>query len=226
MIEPLAVVVPLGPNDRATGLLRQLGGLLPGASLVVSATRPALPEETAAAAGLRLEWIAGPGGRAGQQNRGASAATGSWLWFLHADSSLNPDTIGALEEFTRAADSAASIGYFRLAFSDDGPGVTRLNAALANARSRWLALPFGDQGFVVPPAVWSRLGGFDDSLGRGEDLDLVVRARAAGIPLKELPAVLTTSARRYRTAGWLRTTWRHLWLTVSLYRSARRRLSS
>ncbi len=226
MIEQLAVVIPVGPDDRATPLLRQLGRALPGAEVIGSATRPAMPEETDAARRGGLTWVVGPAGRAAQLNRGAAAARAAWFWFLHADTTLPDPVTPALEAFTAESAHQNAIGYFRLAFAGDGPRATRLNAAGANFRSRWLGLPFGDQGFLVRRPVWDRLGGFDDRIGPGEDLDWVVRARAAGVPLVALPAVLTTSARRYRDAGWLRTTWRHAWLTVGLYRSARARLRS
>ena len=51
----------------------------------------------------------------------------------------------------------------------------QLNAAGANLRSRWLGLPFGDQGLVLPRASFERLGGFDPALRYGEDHALVWR---------------------------------------------------
>lgn len=222
MDQQLAIVVPVGPKDQAADLLQQLGRWLPNAEVIGSATRLATDVEIEAARALRLRWIVGPAGRAAQQNRGAAAAGGHWLWFLHTDTRLSEESTAALRIFTTG--STPSIGYFRLSFAADGPKAVRLNAIGANLRSRWLGLPFGDQGFVMPRSTWDRLGGFNDQLEIGEDLDLVVRARAAGIPVVELAAVLTTSSRRYEAAGWLQTTARHAHLTWSLYRAARARL--
>lgn len=76
----------------------------------------------------------------------------------------------------------------------------------------------------MPRAAFLDLGGFDTSLELAEDLDLVVRARAAGMPLQFLDARVITSARRYRRNGWLKTTASFAWLTVRLSRTSRRRL--
>ena len=157
-----------------------------------------------------------PRGRAAQQNAGAAATQRPWLWFLHADSRPDEATFAALRDFI-ARDEAA-LGWFRLRFDDTQIPALRLNAAGANWRSRRLGLPFGDQGLVLPRAMFERLGGFDPSWPYGEDLALVRRARRAGLPLRELPATLTTSARKYAERGWWRTTARHLWLTAALMR--------
>ena len=82
--------------------------------------------------------------RAGSLNLGAARASGEWLWFLHADSRINPDNIRALEQSLQKHPLA--LHYFDLAF--DLPFL-RFNATGANLRSRLLGLPFGDQGFVL-----------------------------------------------------------------------------
>lgn len=74
----------------------------------------------------------------------------------------------------------------------------------------------------MPAATFHRLAGFDEAVALGEDLDLVVRSRAAGVELVGLRAALVTSARRYR-GKWLRTTLRHVMLTWMLAHQARRR---
>ena len=90
-----------------------------------------------------------------------------------------------------------------------------MNAAGANLRARWLGLPFGDQGLLLPRACFEALHGFDEQAAYGEDHLLVWAARRAGLPLRHIPAVLETSARKYARHGWLRTTWRHWRLTVA-----------
>lgn len=153
-----------------------------------------------------------PAGRARQQNAGAKAATRDWLWFVHADTRLTPETLPALRAWL---DGAPALGWFRLRFADDGPRLPRWNARGANWRSRVLGLPFGDQGLILPRADFHRLGGFDPELPYGEDHALVWRARRAGLPLRAVDAELITSARKYSNNGWLRTTSRHLALTFA-----------
>jgi hypothetical protein len=213
----LAVVVPVGPGE--TGLNSLLGHLRDGGfgnEVVLSASGPVdIPQRLLA--DVRI--LSGPAGRAAQLNRGARATDASCLWFLHADSSPTPAAIEAATDFARHP--ARAIGWFDLAFRRDGPALTRLNAIGANLRSRWFGLPFGDQGLVVPRAAFERIGGFDESFGRGEDLAFVVSARAAGFAPRRLGVKLATSARRYRETGWARTTLAHAWLTVRLWRRAR-----
>jgi GT2 family glycosyltransferase len=160
-----------------------------------------------------------PPGRAKQMNRGARRARGDWLWFLHADSHLSSNCLPQLLRFVAREQDA--LGWFDLAFLPDGPGLMWLNALGANLRSRWLGLPFGDQGFVLPAHTFATLGGYDETIPDGEDHRLVWRARQAGVPLERIGATLTTSARKYREHGWWRVTRRHLQRTLAQAYDAR-----
>ncbi len=212
----LTVVVPVGPGDHlGPHLQAQLSALPPQASVCVvacdEADSPALDcadESTTTRGGPQWRSLRAPAGRAIQQNAGASVAGGDWLWFLHADAELADSTLPALARFI-AADPAA-LGYFDLRFLGDGPALMRFNAAGAWLRSRWLRMPFGDQGLCLPRTVFNTVGGFDPTTRRGEDHQLVWRARAAGVQVLPVGAPLYTSARRYAAAGWLATTGGHL----------------
>lgn len=158
-----------------------------------------------------------PAGRARQLNAGAHATDSDWLWFLHADSQLDARVIE--EVIAALGQDEDMLAYFGLRFLPDGPRWMALNAIGARLRSRWLGLPFGDQGFLLPRRVFEALGGFDEGLDGGEDHALVWRARRQGIELRELRADIHTSARKYAERGWWRTTREHLALT---WRQARR----
>jgi hypothetical protein len=80
-------------------------------------------------------------------------------------------------------------------------------------RSRWLQLPFGDQGFLISHQTFFALGGYNECLASGEDHALVWAARRAQVPLRPLRAPLFTSGRRYAEHGWLRVTGRHWYNT-------------
>ncbi|MGN6328576.1 MAG: TIGR04283 family arsenosugar biosynthesis glycosyltransferase [Rhodanobacter sp.] len=210
----LSVIVPLAPGETAwRGLVGQLAEELPDDCevIVVHADAEALPPLPSPARSA-LRQINSPPGRARQQNSGAQAAGGRWLWFLHADSELRPETLTALQRFTQRADDA--LGYFELAFDRDGPRLAALNACGANLRSHWLKMPFGDQGLLLPAHCFTALGGFDERVRYGEDHLLVWTARRAGLPIVGVGAPLQTSARKYARHGWWRTTARHLWLTL------------
>lgn len=218
----LSIVMPLAPGETAwCGLLEQLRALPADSEIVLVRAEEALLALPAAwPAGPRLRQCRSRPGRAAQMNAGARVARGRWLWFLHADSRLTPQTWPALQAFIAAG--APALGYFRLKFLRDGPRLAALNALGANLRARWLGLPFGDQGFVLRAEDFARLGGYDERLACGEDHFLVWRARAAGLPLREIPAALATSARKYAERGWAATTVRHWRLTLAQARQAAR----
>ena len=205
------MVIPVAPGDRDwVGLVPALLAALPAGTDVVLAGAEARPVDVPSAP--RLRWIVSPRGRARQLNAGARVARGRWLWFLHADSQLDVGTVPALAR--ALGDAREAVYYFDLAFLPGGPPLMRLNAVGAWVRSRWGGMPFGDQGLCVPRAIFERLGGFDPALPYGEDHVFVWRARQAGIPVRPTRARLWTSARRYRDAGWLRTTVTHVRLTA------------
>jgi hypothetical protein len=106
-----------------------------------------------------------------------------------------------------------AIQYFDLEFQPDGPRLARLNALGARFRSRWLGMPFGDQGLCLRRDLFWRLGGFDETAAYGEDHLLIWAARRAPIPLQPVGAVITTSARKYASNGWFATTALHSWRT-------------
>ena len=167
-------------------------------------------------------WIQSDQGRARQLNAGVTQTCRSVIWFLHADTRFTAGVIEAMRGYIETDEPG--MGYFRLKFADDGPEQTWLNAWAANIRSRYFGLPFGDQGFIMHSSLFERIKGFDENVTMGEDLDFIVRVQASGISLQELPAELMTSARRYQQYGWLATTIRHVFLTWTLTRQAKRRL--
>jgi rSAM/selenodomain-associated transferase 2 len=152
----------------------------------------------ARAAGAKV--VTGPKGRGRQLSRGAGAATGTWLLFLHADTRLAPGWSEAVRAFRAAPDNANKAGYFDLVL-DDGCRAARRIEALVRLRCRLFALPYGDQGLLVARATYDAVGRFRD-LPLMEDVDLVRRlGRARMIPLEH---AAITSAERYRCDGWWR----------------------
>ncbi|MFH1628282.1 MAG: glycosyltransferase family 2 protein, partial [Pseudomonadota bacterium] len=153
----------------------------------------------AARTGVRVE--SSPRGRALQQNRGAELAEGSVLLFLHADTHL-PDSY-VTHVFETLIDPMTSAGAFRFRSDLNRPAMKGI-AFLANFRSRFLKLPYGDQGLFVRKPVFDRVGGFPD-VPIAEDLFLVRRLAKRG-RIRIASADVTTSARRWLVLGLLRTT--------------------
>lgn len=219
-ISKLSTVIPIGPDDNTwQDLLKELMLLGLDTEIILSACQ-AQPENFALPDNVL--WLHSAQGRARQLNAGAAKATRPVIWFLHADTGFTAGVIDAMHSYIEKG--GLSMGYFNLKFADDGPEQTCLNAWAANIRSRYFGLPFGDQGFIISKALFEQLKGFNETLSMGEDLDFVVRVKARGIKLQELPVELLTSARRYQQYGWLATTVRHVFLTWCLTRQAKRRL--
>ena len=208
MRAPLSVIVPtLNAAPALPGLLHALmegveAGLI--RDLIVSdggstdATR-----EIAEAAGAT--WIAGAPGRGGQLARGARAAQGDWLMFVHADSWPEPGWTEPLAaHMLTNPDRAAA---FRLAFRARGLGARR-TAGWANLRTRAFGLPYGDQGLVLRRDLYEAVGGYPDQ----PLMEDVAIARALGRRrIALLPATITTDAARYQERGWTRQGAQNLW---------------
>lgn len=207
----LSVIVPLAPGETEwQGLVAELETILDvDCEIVLVAAGDAL---TVASCSV-VRSLGSEPGRARQMNAGAAAARGKYLWFLHADTRLSENAWPALQRFISRGLHA--LGFFDLAFRRDGPRPVRLNAWCANIRARHLGMPFGDQGFVMPAALFVELGGYDETAAFGEDHLFVWAVRRAGYRLMPVGAAVSTSARKYARHGWLRTTVRHIRLTAS-----------
>ncbi len=218
----LSVIVPLGPAETGLGRLAADLLLLPNGTeivLVGCGDNRVFGDRQRLQQLLHrhhLRWLQADTGRGRQMNAGAEAATGRWLWFLHADSGFGPELWVQLQQ--QLIRKPESLHYCQLAFMNDGPGAMKANQWGANLRSRWLGVPFGDQGFCLSKALFQRLGGYPEDAAYGEDHLLVWRARQCGVPLNEVPAPLSTSARKYRQQGWgpLTLKYQYRWLKQAL----------
>jgi hypothetical protein len=129
--------------------------------------------------------------------------------FLHADTSLPDGWVDALRAAARDPHCAGGAFGFRLA---DRGGLFRWIEWGTRLRNRWLGLPYGDQAIFVRVTVLEAMGGVPD-VPIFEDLDLVRGIRRAG-RLRLLAAAATTSGRRYREQGGVRTILLHQWALV------------
>lgn len=213
MRAPLSVVAPT--LNAAAGMAPLLAQLARGSAaglvreLVISDGGSG-DDIAALAEGVGARFLTGAPGRGGQLRRGAEAADGDWLLFLHADSRLPEGWIGAVERHIEEAPDQAAV--FRLAF-DDQSFAARWVAGWANLRTRLFALPYGDQGLLISRPLYDAVGGFAD-IPLMEDVAIV---RALGRRrIARLPQALTTSAVKYQREGWLKRGWKN-WRCVGLY---------
>lgn len=202
----IAIIIPVGPKEEAwRSLLPQLDFVPPECIYLVGIK----PLETGLPQGVR--WIVSPQGRAQQLNSGVQAARENFLWFLHADSQLTPSCVSELRKAVQSNSDA--IYYFNLGFHESSQ-LMKITSLGVWIRSHFFQLPFGDQGFLLSRRTFEKLGGFDETALYGEDHLLVWKAHQSGIPVLPLSGTLLTSSRKYRDNGWIKTTSRHLFLTV------------
>jgi len=151
-------------------------------------------------------------GRAQQMNVGARHATGDILFFLHADTFLLP---GALDELQRRIIGDGAVGGAFDLHIDSPKRSCRLIANLSSGRSRWLRLPYGDQGLFVWRQVFEALGGFPE-IPIMEDVAFGRQLRRAG-RLIFIRTGLITSSRRWDANGVVKTTVVNLWVTLLFF---------
>jgi len=127
-------------------------------------------------------------------NAGADAATGDVLLFLHADVALPTDAARWIAEALR--DPGCVAGAFRTwTVNDDGRGWFAPLLHLADLRSRYTSLPYGDQALFVRAEAFRRLSGFPEQ-PLMEDLELSLRLRRLG-RVRTMPAKVRVSGRRF-----------------------------
>jgi hypothetical protein len=200
MRAPVSVVIPtldaahrIGPclaalaEGLGEGLVRELVIADGGSTDAIGAV--------AQAAGARL--VPAPRGRGSQLAAGAAAAGGPWLLFLHADSVPGTGWPAAVRRHMSRHPGRA--GYFDLVFDAEGLW-PRLFAGWANLRARSFGLPWGDQGLLIPRALYAAAGGYPP-VPLMEDVAL---SRALAGRLVPLGCAIVTSAERYRREGWVR----------------------
>lgn len=141
--------------------------------------------------------IASAKGRGRQMNAGTALARGEWLWYLHADCVVADGGVREICALTRRH-FFRDWGYFRARIDAPGPVFGLISWGI-DLRSRWLQLPYGDQGLFVRTEIMQQFGGFIESQLL-EDVDLVRRLANIGKPIRVASPVLI-NARRWRQLG-------------------------
>ncbi len=140
-------------------------------------------------------------GRARQMNTGAAAATGEFLFFLHADTL--PPAGWHTEIRETLAQPGVAAGAFSFALDAEFRGRRWIERG-TNWRARRRRMPYGDQGLFLRQETFEQGGGFPD-LPILEDYEFIRRLRRLG-RIVVATKVARTSARRWQTRGVVRTT--------------------
>lgn len=214
MSAPLSVIIPT--LNAADSVVPTLASLVPGSAegligQLVIADGGSQDGIATIAEEVGADLVTSPPGRGVQLQAGAAAARGDWLLFLHADTVLEGDWLGAVRRHLGRHGEKA--GHFCLRF-DSERRYARWTAGWANWRARWLKLPFGDQGLLISRSLYDELGGFEP-LPLMEDVAIVLAIGRRR--LRELPAIAATDPVRYERDGYWRRGWRN-WGYLIAYR--------
>lgn len=146
-------------------------------------------------------------GRGIQLKRGAAAASGRFVLFLHADNRLTPD---CLQQICQCGEPAW--GAFRQ--NIDAAGLAYRLLEHGNAlRVRVRKMPFGDQAVFVSREVLQQYGSFAE-IPLMEDVELARRLRREARPVL-LPGPVMVDARRWQHRGVIRQTLRNWCVQVA-----------
>lgn len=207
----ISIIIPaLNEAERIAFAVERALALVPEEVLVVDGGSDDETAVLAERAGGSV--IASARGRAVQQNRGAEAARGNVLLFLHADTWLEPGALNQIDGVLAQPNVVG--GAFRQRIEAEGWLYRMLERGNA-ARVQLLKSAYGDQGIFVRRGVFEAVGRFAE-VPLMEDVLLSRALRRRG-RLALLPGPLHVSARRWQRHGIIRQTLRN-WTLVTAHR--------
>lgn len=167
---------------------------------------PALPDQVTV---LRQD----PAGPAVARNRGARAARGRWLLFTDDDCVADADWVSALVAACEREPEALVGGRVVNSFAD-AACADASHLMLEAVCSAWNAdVPtfHPSNNIAMARTTFLALGGFDETfpLAAGEDRDLCLRWRAAGLPLGYAPDAVVHHRHAMTAPGFLRQQYRY-----------------
>jgi rSAM/selenodomain-associated transferase 2 len=199
-VEPvLSIVIPAWNEEALIGrtleTLCDLTAARSDVEIIVSISGDDRSEEIAS--GFPVLTCRSGKGRSIQMNAGASKASGTILYFLHADTAPPATFCSDILDAVRQGHPA---GCFRMEF-DDPHWIMQLYGWFTQ-----FPLPVcrgGDQSLFITRSLFSGIGGFDEKMQVMEDIEIIERIqRHADFHI--LDSHVTTSSRRYQVNGMLR----------------------
>lgn len=206
----ISVIIPVfNEENTIAATLERLRPLMPEEIIVADGGSTDRTRDILGGAGVKF--VTSPRGRAEQMNRGAEAAAGDLLLFLHADTAL-PAT--AMSDIRSAMEDPRRVGG-RFDIELDGRRwMFRVIGNLISLRSRLTRIATGDQGIFVRRKVFENLGGFP-RIPLMEDIAFSRMLKRHG-RVACLRSRVITSARRWEKEGVWRTILK-MWALRLLY---------
>jgi len=202
----LSIIIPaLNEASNIESLLAQLSG----EDIELIVVDGGSDDQTVQRASAHAKLVHSSAGRAIQMNAGAAAASGDWLWFLHADTQIIEPIKNYIDDMWQ---SDVLWGRFAVRL-DDSRWIFRVIERFMNVRSCFTSVATGDQGLFVNKRLFDELGGFPE-IPLMEDVAISKRLRKV-MPVHCSSLRLMTSARRWQQGGVLKTIFLMWWLRLA-----------
>ncbi len=195
----VSVIVPvLGEANGIVPFLSQVRERAAGEPIEIIVVDGDPAGDTVKAIGDRdVVTLMSPRGRGAQMNRGAAAAGGDILLFLHADTALPRDAIVHIKN--AMMDGPCVGGAFDLGIESDRL-LLRLTARFASLKHRLTRVPYGDQAIFLRADFFREIGGYRE-IPLFEDVELMRRVKSLGKRIAILSPTVMTSPRKWEKDG-------------------------
>lgn len=191
----LSIIIPvLNEEENLKVLLPYLKNNASGPIEIIVADGGSTDTSVAAAINYKSKIVQTEKGRAKQMNAGAKAASGTILYFLHADT-LPPKSFDTL--ILKAIEKGHKAGCFRMRFDSKH---WWLKLAGWFTRFNWKICRGGDQSLFVTKKLFEEIGGYDENYIIYED-NVLIAELYKQTSFTVLPKAVTSSARRYLDKG-------------------------
>jgi rSAM/selenodomain-associated transferase 2 len=209
----ISVIIPVYNEEKTIAALvtylKQYGGPLLQEIIVCDAASTDATKEKAANAGATVV-VSPEKGRGAQLNYGASKASGSVFYFVHADV-FPPKSFAT--DIQRAVLHGFTLGRYRTKFNSS-KWYLPINAWFT--RFDWFICYGGDQTLFVTKELFLLTGGYRNDMRIMEDYEFVNRARQQG-RYKILDKTALISARKYEKNSWWKVQTAHRKI-ITMYR--------
>ncbi len=209
----ISVIIPVYNEEKTIAALvtylQQYGGPLLQEIIVCDAASTDATKEEAAKAGATVV-VSPEKGRGAQLNYGASKASGSVFYFVHADV-FPPKSFAT--DIQQAVLHGFTLGRYRTKFNSS-KWYLPINAWFT--RFDWFICYGGDQTLFVTKELFLLTGGYRNDMRIMEDYEFVNRARQQG-RYKILDKTALISARKYEKNSWWKVQTAHRKI-IAMYR--------
>lgn len=195
-----SIVVPVfNEAPLVRGVLAHLRERAPGAEIIV-ADGGSSDGTAGLAAGVCNQVVVSERNRAAQLNKGARAARGDVLWFVHVDAEVPQEPLAEIVRIL--SDRTVVGGYFRIRLPPNP--VYRLTDSFAHYAGILLRMRCGDHGIFCRRTAFFDIGGFP-TVPLMEDVEFFRRLHRYGRVVHSKKRIVV-SPRRYEAIGPVRLT--------------------